>query len=203
MNYKIKITPENREAIKDIAERNGMNSLGFAFNPEVYFYEIVNGKFVYAFTIQKGEEQTILTFDQFKEMFDKQETEFQPKRGDRVLVWDDCEKHAVERIFLAEIKGYRYPVTVVKYNDEKKFIDNKEFDIIYFKHMKPILIEDTPTEPKKTFKDKVIELIDEKIKEYQKSENEYSSLKSHFQAQAYKDQAFAISQLLKEIKELN
>jgi hypothetical protein len=90
----------------------------------------------------------------------QKEAKFSPKRGDRVLVWDDENEEIVERFFLTEIKGTKYPFNVVRIEYENEFINNKIFDTTCYKHMKPL-----PTEqPKKTdFKSQVIELIEGKI----------------------------------------
>ena len=69
MNYKIKVTAENREAIKDIAERNGMNEKGFNFLINKEFYIIENNIFHEPKRESANEE---LTFEQFKAMFDKE-----------------------------------------------------------------------------------------------------------------------------------
>jgi hypothetical protein len=81
----------------------------------------------------------------------KVETEWQPKRGDRVLVWDDSEKNASELIFVTKIEGHNTPIVVVTSMCEKNFLDGKGFDTIEYLHMKPI-----PTEQPK--EDKVAEV---------------------------------------------
>jgi hypothetical protein len=73
------------------------------------------------------------------------ETEWQPKRGDRVLVFDDWDEPK-ERIYLTYSKGERYPYRVVSVGDEDKFNKNELFESCAYQHMKPL-----PTEqPKET-----------------------------------------------------
>jgi hypothetical protein len=90
----------------------------------------------------------------------QKEKEFSPKRGDRVLVWNDSETEPNNRIFLAEIKGSELPIIVVNRHWEDKYSCGQPFETTEFKNMKPL-----PTEqPKKTdFKSQVIELIEGKI----------------------------------------
>ncbi len=64
--------------------------------------------------------------------------EFNPKRGDRVLVWDDDENKEVERIFLSEIKGAKNKIVSVEFGDEKLFLAGKEFEVLTWKNMKPL-----------------------------------------------------------------
>jgi hypothetical protein len=71
----------------------------------------------------------------------KVETEWQPKRGDRVLVWDDSEKNASELIFVTKIEGHNTPIVVVTPMCEKNFLEGKGFDTIEYQHMKPLPIE--------------------------------------------------------------
>lgn len=90
------------------------------------------------------------------------ETEWQPKRGDRILVWDNEESSAEEKIFLVEIKGCKLPIRVVAPDEETKFLQGQIFSSSGYKHMKPLPIE----QPKETdFKIQVIELIEENIEE--------------------------------------
>jgi hypothetical protein len=88
----------------------------------------------------------------------KVETEWQPKRGDRVLVWDDDEEPK-EKIYLTYSDGERYPYRVVLVGFENEFKENKPFESCAYQHMKPLPIE----QPKETdFKSKVIELIEKR-----------------------------------------
>jgi len=63
---------------------------------------------------------------------------FKPKRGDKVLVWDNAEENAIECIFLTEIEGTKYPYICVTQSQEEKFINGYGFDIAFWKNMKPI-----------------------------------------------------------------
>lgn len=93
----------------------------------------------------------------------QKEPEFSPKRGDRVLVWNDSENEPNNRIFLAEIKGSELPIIVVNRHWEDKYSCGQPFETTEFKNMKPLPTE-LPTET--DFKSKVIELIEKTIKEY-------------------------------------
>ena len=86
--------------------------------------------------------------------------EFSPKRGDRVLVWDESENEAEEAIFFDKIGK-----NIIVFGDESEFDDfivGKRFISDQFKHMKPLPTE-LPTET--YFKSKVIELIESEIKD--------------------------------------
>jgi hypothetical protein len=62
---------------------------------------------------------------------------FKPKRGDRVLVWDNKEEYAEERIFLAKIEGAISPYICVCNGDEESFKKAENFNVILWKNMKP------------------------------------------------------------------
>lgn len=268
MNYKIRITAENQDIVKRIADENGMNPYNFKFDTEVYLYEIQNNKFVYVGTIQKGEGETILSTDQFIELFDKKETElgkwiketkaknlsleklkiyitnksscnddlykklrikldikygislaeflfnqwnnpteetskveteWQPKRGDRVLVWDSEGNDLKERIFLIKIDNSIYPIITVDIKYGNEFNNGEKFGIECYKHMKPLPIE----QPKETdFKSKVIDLIEGKIEEC-KSLTKAALKNQHYDtASKYNNKHEMCEELLKQIKEL-
>jgi hypothetical protein len=60
-------------------------------------------------------------------------------RGDKILVWDDSEKDAEERIFLSYIEGTLFPIICVNRFDEKKFRNKEIFDtVVTFKNWKPL-----------------------------------------------------------------
>jgi hypothetical protein len=63
---------------------------------------------------------------------------FKPERGDKVLVWDNKEEHALERIFLTETEGAKYPYVSVANDEEKNFINGYAFGTTLWKNMKPI-----------------------------------------------------------------
>ena len=90
----------------------------------------------------------------------QKEAEFSPKRGDRVLVWDDNEERSYNRIFVAEVKGAVFPFVTVHEKNEIDFTDNLPFTTEYWSKMKPLPTEQ-PTET--YFKSKVIEFIEGKI----------------------------------------
>ena len=130
----------------------------------------------------------------------KVETEWHPKRGDRVLVWDIKEDKSEERIFLADIKGSSYPIIVVGMNSENEFINNKTFKSACFMNMKPLPIE----QPKETdFKTKVIELIEGKIndlKGYEKRQIERNEYYNNHSQVASKIKVY--NDLINDIKQL-
>lgn len=262
MNYKIKVTPENREAIKDIAARNGMNEIGFNFESPNPMYHIEEGCFTcYPMPPKDTRNYQELTFDQFKAMFDKQETElekwlretkaknlnlrelkihvakeettpeklyeeikakfkaadshglagilysqwnepkeeWQPKRGDRVLVWNEKEEDAVERMFLSVIKEIENSILVVTNGYEEDFKANKTISISSYEHMKPL----PPTKSEKTFKDKVIELAEKRIEHYKICEKESRENSDEHDAIEYKAIYNQFEDFLYKIKELN
>ena len=87
------------------------------------------------------------------------QTEWQPKRGDRVLV-SNLNDNEVELTFVTKIEGSHYPYVVVNPLSEDDFYNNLQFNTSCYKHMKPL-----PTEQSKEidFKSKVIELIEKRI----------------------------------------
>lgn len=93
----------------------------------------------------------------------QKEAEFSPKRGDRVLVWDDNDD-PIERIFLAKIEGAKNPIVVVNGEYKNEFQNNQLFDSSQYEHMKPLPTEQ-PTES--DFKSQVIELIKKNINDKQ------------------------------------
>ena len=290
MNYKIKVTAENREAIKEIADRNGMNEIGFNFEGPNPIYHIEKGCFT-TFPIPPKDPRNYqeLTFEQFKAMFDKQEpdlekwlmetkakslsleelknyifydmsnidfnelrkklglkqgeslaqallkqwnepkphgfceeknskctdnycdengcvarkriltepkAEWHPKRGDRVLVFDehDC---AVEAIFLTKIEGAVNSICTVNVLSENEFLNNKPFYLSCYKHMKPL----PPTEPEKTFKDKVIELIEDRMEDLYEKTLKSKEANDFTMASLYCAYRSEASELLEQIKE--
>ena len=61
----------------------------------------------------------------------------EPKRGDRVEVWNDSVCFA-KLIFLAKIEGSKYPYICVDHHDEGNFLNGLSFDCTVWKHMKPL-----------------------------------------------------------------
>lgn len=197
MNYKIGITEENRAIVKRIADENGMNPNNLDFSMFGFYYPILNNLFYTPALIESI--CTELTTEQFIELFDKKEPEWKPKRGDRVLVWDDSEDLARDFIFLEYIKGSNYPYIVVSKSNEENFIKNIDFGTSVFKHMKPLPIE----QPKETdFKSKVIELIDDIILE--RTENIANNLKGEYYGLAHtnKQKRKEAQYILNQIKQL-
>lgn len=70
------------------------------------------------------------------------------KRGERILVWDDNEKNASNRIGLAYVEGSRRTVITVYRDDEEKFKEGSVFRISTWENWKfiPDSIE-VPTDP--------------------------------------------------------
>lgn len=66
----------------------------------------------------------------------KEEPQFNPKRGDRVMASDNGEDWK-GRIFLTEIKGVKHPIVVVSDYYEENYIKGQEFNINVYKFMKP------------------------------------------------------------------
>jgi hypothetical protein len=63
--------------------------------------------------------------------------EFNPQRGDLVLVSDD-NKYWEKAIFLTEIKGALDPYATVSSNYETEFENNEEFDYSCWTYMKSL-----------------------------------------------------------------
>jgi hypothetical protein len=222
-NYKIRITAENQAIVKRIANENGMNPTKFEIDLFGEYYGIKNNKIQLPSLVESDD--TEITTEQFIEMFDKKEklsyteaakkeeritnaeiiksmnnpTEWQPKRGDRVLVWDNDEKLAEEIIFLAEIKGSEYPIITVHNADKKRFIIGETFSILTYKHMKPLQAEQ-PIEI--DFKTKVVELIEKRIAICIESIEMYKKLNSFSSCEIWRNCKHENQELLKQIKEL-
>ncbi len=64
--------------------------------------------------------------------------EFNPKRGDEVLVWNTLEAGAISEIFLTEIKGSRNSYMCVSRSSVQNFKNDKLFEITAWKYIKPI-----------------------------------------------------------------
>lgn len=81
--------------------------------------------------------RNVLAERDFGKFFDKYPKQFNPKRGDMVLVWDDLSSQE-EAIFLASIEGAENPYLVVSDQDEDEFFTNKPFNFDYYKYMEII-----------------------------------------------------------------
>ena len=101
------------------------------------YYGVINDCF-YNYTIHevRGLGAEIITLP---------DPEWKPKRGDKVLVWEN-EGDEREAIFIAEIEGAKYPVITVAYGYEEDFKDGKTFDIAGWSYMKPYKKEVTMQE---------------------------------------------------------
>ena len=76
-----------------------------------------------------------------KILFNQWNPPFNPKRGDKVMVWDGYEGEAQERIFLTTIEGSLYPIITVHGSDNDRFNNGEQFAFGNFKHMKPMPTE--------------------------------------------------------------
>lgn len=129
----------------------------------------------------------------------KVKTEWQPKRGDRVLVWDSEGNSLKERIFLIKIDNAIYPIVTVGIIYGNEFNNGEKFGIECYKHMKPLPIE----QPKETdFKSKVIEFIEKRIEDYNNWININISDKNYSYAYARQSINEDLKDLLTQIKEL-
>jgi len=159
MNYKIKITEDNQAIVKRIANENEMNPHNLLFILFKPFYTIENCIFTGARLTAEDPE---LTTEKFIEMFDKKQSEWKPKRGERVLVWDMAESNAEERIFFDYNNG-----KIVVFDDDCEFDDynnaakSLRFIMIKYNHMKQLPIKEAIVET--DFKTKVVKLIKERI----------------------------------------
>lgn len=129
----------------------------------------------------------------------QKEKEFSPKRGDRVLVWNDNEDKAHERIFLADIKGSVNPISTVTKVHEVYFKNNEPFGTTFFKHMKPLPTEQ-PTET--DFKSQVIELIEYRMKINNEEANACYDGKDAYAALNFEICNSELEDILEQIKEL-
>jgi hypothetical protein len=92
---------------------------------------------------ETNEDKAQILFNQWNnptEESPKVETEWQPKRGDRVLVWDNSEE-PLNAIYLETVIGCTQPFLVVDDESEESFLKGNEFDFVTYKHMKPLPIE--------------------------------------------------------------
>lgn len=96
-------------------------------------------------------------YEKAKILFNKLNPKFNPKQGDKVLVWDDNENNSAERIFLCiiNIDNLKEKILVVRGDAEFDYEDGKPYYTNQYKNMKPIVELD--------FKTKVIQLIEKEI----------------------------------------
>jgi len=129
----------------------------------------------------------------------KVETEWQPKRGDRVLVWDDVENAAEEKIFILKSEGEAYPNRVVASGSLRLFFEGHPFESCGYKNMKPLPIE----QPKETdFKTKVIELIEKRIEKRTQDLEHAVANKAYMTASTIEVVITIQKDLLNQIKQL-
>jgi hypothetical protein len=127
------------------------------------------------------------------------ESEWQPKRGDRVLVWDDENSEPLKAIYLETVIGCTQPFLVVAPECEEDFLQGYKVDFITYKQMKPLSIE----QPIETdFKTKVIELIEKRIAICIESIEEYKKLNSFSSCEVWRNCKHENQLLLNQIKEL-
>jgi hypothetical protein len=198
MNYKIKITEENQAIVKRIADENGMNPNLFDFNPESVCYEIMEEKFVYLGTILNSEFR-ILTTEKFIEMFDKKQSEWKPKRGERVLVWDENDD-PVERFFIDKIDNCLDGIIIVQLEYEKTFLNGNEFRCATYEYMKQIPKPEAIVET--DFKTKVVELIEKRIEIHNKQIDDCYKGKVAYTALNLEICKGELEDILERIKEL-
>jgi hypothetical protein len=126
------------------------------------------------------------------------QTEWQPKRGDRVLV-SNLNDNEVELIFVTKIEGSHYPYVVVNPLSEDDFYNNLQFNTSCYKHMKPLPIE----QPKETdFKTKVIELIEKENQKALVHYDESINSRNYLDAHAYGFKSSIYKELIEKIKQL-
>lgn len=126
-------------------------------------------------------------------------TEWKPIRGERVLVWDDNEESAKEKIFIIESEGESYPYRAVTSGHDSLFLEGHPFESCGYKHMKPIPKE----EPEKDFKSKVVELVEKRITDCIRYEEANHIGKGYYNSILWESQANCAREILKQIKELN
>jgi hypothetical protein len=126
----------------------------------------------------------------------KVETEWQPKRGDRVLVWNNNEEMATEAIYFDTDKF------IICFWNEKEFENYSNsncFRLGNYCHMKPLPIE----QPKETdFKSKVIELIESEHQKSLQLMDDAIYSKNYLDAHAYIFKSSIYKDLLNQIKQL-
>ena len=86
--------------------------------------------------------------------------EFNPKRGDEVLVWDEDESNQEKVIYLATIEGAKYPIVSVTPMDERRYRTGQPFLTDLWPNMKPI-VSDPKAERKAELKKQIADLPEE------------------------------------------
>ena len=127
------LTPEmGKRIIKkyqdDGWDTRGMDGTACESNGDYHYYGVIDGVFSYHSLKHVNESKArIIELD-----------EWQPVRGERVLVWDDDESYTEERIYVTTIDGAKYPIFTVYRGCESKFENGEPFDIGAYKNMKRI-----------------------------------------------------------------
>jgi hypothetical protein len=117
------------------------------------YYGVINGIFDnYALTEVQESNARIIELDH--------EPEFNPKRGDEVLVWDENESRKYKVIYIATIEGARYPIVTVSLINEDRYRNGQPFNIICWDNMQPIASDPT-AERKAELKKQIAELQEE------------------------------------------
>jgi hypothetical protein len=181
---------ENKELETWLAETKAKNLSKDELNTYVFclcddkqnIYNQLQGEF--------AKDKAQILFNQWQK-----ESEFSPKRGDRVLVWNTDERKVFERIFLANIEGSSYPIIVVCESSKNEFTNNKTFATNYFINMKPL-----PTET--DFKSKVIELVEKRIEICKELIDENKNENKFIAAQMWKNCDNEAREILNQIKQL-
>jgi hypothetical protein len=131
-------------------------------------------------------------------------TEWIPKRGERVLVWDDdSESQAIDRIFLSvlDIENLNYPICVVVERNEFQYLNGDKFSLQRYSHMKQLPKEEEPI-IEKGFKEKVIELVENKLSEAEANLVLANGLKDYHAMFLWDCEITLKKVFLKQIKEL-
>lgn len=147
--------------------------------------------------IFKVENQTDLSKALFNQW--QKEAEFSPKRGDRVLVYNNGGDEE-NRIFVAKIENAVKPIIYVLPMDEQKFLNNKQFRVTNRDFMKPLPTENT-TET--DFKTKVIEYLEKRIKSHYDKTIEAKNANNFTNASFFSSYKSEAQEILEQIKDLN
>jgi hypothetical protein len=145
------------------------------------------------FNLVEGESLSECLFNQWQK-----EKEFSPKRGDRVLVYNNG-RDEENRIFVAKIENAVKPIIYVLPMDEQKFLNNEQFRVTNRDFMKPLPTE-LPTET--DFKSKAIELIQIEINLLKSQIDSAAKDKLYQRASNLEYELCGTSKILNKIKQL-
>ena len=126
----------------------------------------------------------------------QKEAEFSPKRGDRLLVWNNNEELAKVAYYFDKNEFIIVFVDEIEYTNYK---NGNVFVLNQFAKMKPL-----PTENQKEtdFKSKVIELIESEQQKALQLRNDVIYSKNYLDAHAYSFKSSIYKELLEQIKQL-